>query len=125
MIVMKALSVRQPYAMLIASGQKFLELRSRRTHYRGRLLICASAKKYNGVELQCGKHTTKTVGHALCIVELIDCRPMTPEDVRFSYASAFNPDMFVWEFKEAAVEVIKPFPVSGKLGIFDIALPAA
>ena len=38
-----ALSVRQPYAHLIVAGLKDVENRSRRTHYRGPVLIHASA----------------------------------------------------------------------------------
>ena len=41
---MKALTVRQPHAQLILLGEKTLELRSWRTHYRGPLLICAGAR---------------------------------------------------------------------------------
>ena len=39
---MKALSVQQPYASLIAHGEKTVEIRSWRTQYRGDLLIVAS-----------------------------------------------------------------------------------
>ena len=43
---MKALSVKQPWASLIAGGHKPLEIRSRRTHYRGPVLVlvCSSLK---------------------------------------------------------------------------------
>ena len=40
---MKALSIRQPWAWLIVHGSKRVENRSRRTHYRGPVLIHASA----------------------------------------------------------------------------------
>jgi hypothetical protein len=40
--LMKALSVRQPYAALICAGVKTVENRSRPTNYRGKLLIHAS-----------------------------------------------------------------------------------
>ena len=39
---MYALSVRQPYASLIAVGEKTMEWRSRVWHYRGPVVICAS-----------------------------------------------------------------------------------
>jgi hypothetical protein len=39
----KALSVRQPWAWLIVNGYKDIENRSRNSHYRGDLLIHASA----------------------------------------------------------------------------------
>lgn len=38
---MKALTISQPFATLIASGQKWVENRSWETHYRGQLLIHA------------------------------------------------------------------------------------
>lgn len=37
-----ALAIRQPYAWLVVNGIKDIENRSRRTHYRGRVLIHAS-----------------------------------------------------------------------------------
>lgn len=39
---MKALSIRQPWASLIAEGHKTMELRTRKTNYRGPLAIHAS-----------------------------------------------------------------------------------
>jgi hypothetical protein len=39
---MRCLSVRQPWAELIASGRKTLEIRSWTTRYRGPLVICAA-----------------------------------------------------------------------------------
>ena len=46
---MKALSIRQPFAWLIANGFKDVENRSWPTHFRGRFLIHA-ATKYGAVE---------------------------------------------------------------------------
>lgn len=37
-----ALAIRQPYAWLVVNGIKDIENRSRRTHYRGQILIHAS-----------------------------------------------------------------------------------
>lgn len=45
---MKALSVKSPHAQRIALGQKTLEIRSKRTHYRGDLLICVSQRPAAG-----------------------------------------------------------------------------
>lgn len=41
---MKALTIHQPYASLIALGRKRIETRSFRTHYRGPLAIHAAAR---------------------------------------------------------------------------------
>jgi hypothetical protein len=47
----KVLSVRQPYASLLVSGVKDIENRSRRTSFRGTVLIHASAKEHDVVQL--------------------------------------------------------------------------
>ena len=46
----KVLSVKQPYASLLVSGKKDVENRSRRTNFRGTVLIHASAKMHDVVE---------------------------------------------------------------------------
>ena len=45
----KVLTVRQPYASLLVSGIKDVENRSRRTNYRGTVLIHAGAKVHDVV----------------------------------------------------------------------------
>lgn len=45
---MKALSIWQPYASLISTGAKLIETRSRLTHFRGEILICAAVRKNKG-----------------------------------------------------------------------------
>ena len=45
----KALSLRQPYAELIVTGKKTIELRSWKTKFRGKFLIHASKFKPNDV----------------------------------------------------------------------------
>jgi hypothetical protein len=105
----KALSVRQPWASLIADGQKTLEIRSRRTHYRGPLLICVSSRP----RLPGLPH-----GVALCLVDLVDCRPMAPGDDRDS-GVAVDTGLFGWVL--ANPRPVEPFPVSGQLGLFTVA----
>ena len=41
---MKALSLKQPFAQLVVSGKKTIELRNWNTHFRGKFLIHASKK---------------------------------------------------------------------------------
>jgi hypothetical protein len=50
-VVMKAISLHQPYASLIAHGIKTLETRSRAIHYRGEIAIHA-AKRWTGAEAE-------------------------------------------------------------------------
>src|SRR5262245_57524232 len=98
---MKALSVRQPWASLIASGKKTIEVRSWRTHYRGPLLICA-AKRPIGLG---------PVGVAMAVVNLLDVRRFNPDDSPAACVEA-TPDVFAWVLSD--VRRIDPFPVTGK-----------
>jgi ASCH domain len=107
---MKALSVRQPWASLIASGKKTIEVRSWRTHYRGPLLICA-AKQPRGLG---------PVGVALAVVNLVDVRHFQRGDARAACFEATT-DQFAWVLGD--VRRIDPIPVRGKLKMFDVALP--
>lgn len=59
----KALSVYQPYAHYIATGEKTLEIRSSNTTYRGSLVICSTAQP----EIE-----GYVSGAILCKVELYD-----------------------------------------------------
>ncbi len=97
---MKALSVRAPWARLIASGQKTVELRSRRTHYRGELLICESGG-----------------GGAVAVVELLDCRDATREDAPHSCVEP-PPGHFAWVVR--VVRRVTSPQIKGRLGFYDV-----
>ena len=68
---MKCLSVRQPWASMIARGEKTIEVRTWSTHYRGPLVICVSKSP---------RISDLPVGVALVVVDLIDVRPITQDD---------------------------------------------
>ncbi len=76
---MKALSLIQPWATLVASGNKTIETRTYRTHYRGDLLICAS-KTVSPEHPELSAEMFPK-GVALCIVRLVDCVPMTAKQM--------------------------------------------
>ena len=74
----KVLSVRQPYANLIVKGYKDVENRSRRTNYRGILLIHASAKMHDVVPFLRNSVTGNVVGNFVKILSeahLVECQP--------------------------------------------------
>jgi len=140
---MKALSIKQPFAHLVATGQKTLEIRSRKTNFRGDILICSSKKVYDGFvmskttygsnltnakfetsRLNSNDVTTAITGHALAILRLVDCREMRDnyEDERDS-RHEFIKESFVWVLEKP--RLIKPFPVSGKLGLFNVEFPCS
>lgn len=80
---MKALTIKQPYAHLVACGIKDIENRSWQTKYRGRILIHAAATEFKGgwnALTQSQKHEARfNVGdtaHMSAIigsVEIVDC----------------------------------------------------
>lgn len=97
--IVKALSVQQPYASQIATGEKWVEWRGRRTSHRGALLICASkAPKVGDLPL----------GVALAIVEVVDCLPAD--------------DQWGWCLDNLR-RVVRPFEVTGRLGLYKVTLP--
>jgi hypothetical protein len=106
---MKAVSIKQPWASLIAAGVKTLEIRAWPTKHRGPLLICSSRRPVVKGE----RH-----GEALCIVDVIDCRPMTRRDIPLAHLSEFYPDHYAWVLEK--VRHIEPFPVVGQLRFFEI-----
>ena len=103
----KALSLQQPYANLVAGGQKTLETRKWGTKYRGPILICASMS---------GKGEPR--GVALCMVVVGEIRPMTKDD-EAAACIALYPRALVWQLSNCQV-LKQPFPVKGSLGLFSL-----
>jgi len=103
---MKALSIKQPWANMIASGKKTIETRTWRTNYRGPLLIVSSRTP-----------RIEPAGYALAVAELIDCRPMTKDDEEKACCQIY-PRAQAWVLTN--IRRIDPFPVNGKLGLYDV-----
>lgn len=124
---MKALSIRQPWADLIACGEKSVEVRSWKTNYTGPLLIVSSYARgphERWAEQQWGylvnnEHRLK--GHALAIVHLHDCFPMNFEATIYARTSTWNKDDWGWDFLK--VKKINPFHVKGRQGLFNVVVP--
>jgi hypothetical protein len=112
---MKALSVQQPWANMLACGIKTIETRTWRTHYRGPVLICASQRL---APVLCLLWTpTVPRGVMLAVADLVDCRPMTEadEDAACYY---YTDRLFSWVF--ANVRPVAQRPVKGRLSLFDV-----
>jgi len=114
----KALSVRQPWASLIGSGRKTIELRSWPTKYRGPLLICSAVRRWTGdaplvepIELI----AEPPRGVTIAVVELVDVRRATAEDVRGA-CSEPPADWYAWVLRDP--RTVKQVAVSGRLGLF-------
>lgn len=128
----RALSVKQPFASLIGAGAKTIETRSYLTKYRGRLLICASAKVHNGNFLvlendqlfddNCQQFVKQNkseypLGVMICTVNLVDCRPMIQEDCARAWCKWYS-GAYSWILED--VQPVLQIPVKGQLGIFKI-----
>ncbi len=105
---MKAISIRQPWASMIASGEKTIETRTWSTKYRGPLLIVASKKP--AIE---GLPSSV----AVATVRLVNCRPMTREDEAAAKCDLY-PNAVAWILTD--IKPITSFPVKGQLGLYDV-----
>ena len=105
---MKAISVKQPWANMIAHGKKTIETRTWATLYRGTLLIVSSKKP-----------KITPAGYAIAVVQLINCRLMAPDD-EFAACCQLYKDARAWILDD--IRRIEPVPVTGKLGIYDCPL---
>lgn len=110
-LLMRCLSVRQPWASLIADGRKTIELRSRPIRYRGPLVICSSLHPWTGEHgFELGP-----VGVTLALVELVDCVPALPGDA--GAACLLPPEgWFAWHLR--LVRRLPELRVKGALGLF-------
>jgi len=91
---------------MIASGEKTIETRTWSTDYRGPLLIVSSRTP-----------RIEPAGYALAVGTLNDCRPMTKDDEDEACCELY-PGAHAWVF--TSIRRIEPFPVKGKLGIYDV-----
>lgn len=117
---MKTLSVRQPWASLIVSGEKTIENRSRPTRYRGRVLIQAGRAidpdgmaLVNEVLAEVGPVPNAAewpTGAIIGCVTIVDCVTESGDEYfegPFGYVLA-DP-----------VEFDKPIPARGQLGLYN------
>ncbi len=103
---MKAISLKQPWANLVASGQKTIETRTWSTTYRGPLLIVSSKSP-----------PIAPAGFALAVAELIDCRPMNKADEAEARCKFYEG---AFALVLAHIGAIAPIPVRGAHRIFDV-----
>lgn len=107
---MKAISLKQPWANMIAEGKKTIETRKWSTKYRGDLVICSSRKP-----------KIEPYGCAICIVELYDEGPMKKEHEKAACIEVYK-GARSWFLRN--LRKIDPFfPVQGQLGIYNLEIP--
>lgn len=130
---MRAISLWQPWAGLIATGHKTIETRTWSTNVRGELLIHAAKKKFNWTawysikanipgfaSLFMFENIYQAYGKILCKVNLVDCVPWEPKHLQASCIDATGG--YAW-----ILEDIVPFenliPWRGSQGFFNVELP--
>lgn len=144
---MKAISVWQPWASLVACGAKRIETRGWETSYRGPLAIHA-AKKWDG-ELRetlrrpifrgalhevLGWHQLRVLdshklvnvlphGMVLCVVDLVNCVPIERAIAagislpEYQYGN-YAPGRYAWKLEN--VRPLTPFEFKGRQGFFEV-----
>lgn len=125
---MKAITIKQPFASLIAAGLKEYEFRTWKTNYRGEILIHAgkgidkdAMKRFESLKLE------YPTGCIIAKAKLTDCVPVTEavkEKLRkrnFLVYSGIteSADWNGYGFKLENVETVEPIFVNGMLGLWE------
>jgi hypothetical protein len=144
----KALSLWEPWASLMATGAKSIETRHWATSYRGPLLICAAARRIKSElwallddpDFQTGLADYSpshgpgdpvlpddlNFGHAVALVDLVRCVPTEHLDHAIDIGKDlpfgnFTPGRFGWITE--GLRRLRPFPVKGHQRLFTVQLP--
>lgn len=134
---MRAISLHQPWATLVATGAKQYETRSWSTTYRGPLIIHAAKRYDEGAQrgpnrvhfikaffdARITSHTTQIpLGVYLCVVDLVDV--VTTESVVHSLPEQekafgnYSPGRFAWKLENVRV-FPEPVPARGYQRLWD------
>lgn len=137
---MKALSLWQPWASLVAWGLKHVETRDWPTPYRGPLLIHA-AMRWTGEEREAAEDLWPAghlgyvstahpaplpLGAIVAVARLVDCARMTAALIDAQTERELDYGAWVvgrWAWKlEGVVRLDDPIPLRGRQGLFDVDL---
>lgn len=125
---MKVITIKQPFASLIAEGYKLYEFRTWKTKYRGEIFIHAG----KGVDKKAMQkfahlHLQYPCGAIIAKANLVDCIPIHQEEREMLrqkdplvYGSIITHTE--WEgfgFQLENIQKIKPIPINGKLSLWD------
>ncbi|MBE3109345.1 MAG: ASCH domain-containing protein [Acidobacteria bacterium] len=103
---MKALSMVAPYGQLIRDGKKTIETRTWKPPYLGPVLFVCSKT------VPCPE-----AGMALCVADVTGFRKMIEADEVRACCLTYG---MAWSWFLSNVRRVKPFPVRGWLGLFDV-----
>lgn len=114
---MKALTVCQPYAELIARGEKPIENRTWPTSFRGRLFIHAGKSRAWMDDDDLVAYPNMAFGALVATARLVDCVRVTalpPELLDNEHANG----PWCWVLRD--VNRIEPIPFRGAQGLWDV-----
>ena len=124
---MKVITIKQPWATLIAKGYKEYEFRTWKTKYRGDILIHAgkgidkeAMSRFKDLNLEYPK------GCIIAKAKITDCiyvddnfrKKVIPKNPRV-YKGLNNTEWKGYGFKIEEVEEIKPIEINGKLSLWE------
>jgi activating signal cointegrator 1 len=131
---MKALSLTQPYATLVATGAKQFETRSWKTSYRGPLAIHAAkgfpteARQFAAMEHTLGRLPGRVpLGCIVAVVTVVDMLPTEEAKLGVSALERLYGDYSWgrWAWKLRDVKMLKePIPARGAQGLWNWEPPA-
>lgn len=120
---MKTLSVQQPWATFIAQGWKPIEVRSWKTDYRGPLLIAASKgsnlpASMTHIEEE-GEMIPMPRGVALCVVDLLEIRPLLRADMEAANLEPEDYDTGSYAWILGNPRRVEQVAIKGRLSLYD------
>lgn len=125
---MKVITIKQPFASLIASGEKEYEFRTWKTSYRGDILIHAgksvdkeAMNRFSSFDLD------YPLGCIIAKATLTDCiliNDIVKEELREKNGPVYwgitsDPNWTGYGFKLENIQKIAPIPTNGKLGLWE------
>lgn len=134
---MKVITLWQPWASLIALGEKPYETRSWPTSYRGKIAIHA-AKKWDDeiIEYFYSRPVQQVMfkyrlldfdlplGAIICVGDLTDCIPTSLVPKNEQHFGDFTPGRFAWRIEHVKA-LLNPIEIRGKQGLWDWTPPVS
>lgn len=128
---MKVVSIIEPWASLIKEKVKYIETRSWKTNYRGKIYIHASLKKVPKKDERINNLITLLkdkdfkYGHIIAEATLVDCIYMDEEFIskikknnQEYICGEYSIGRYAWVLEDIK-ELSKPIPAKGSLGIWN------
>lgn len=125
---MKVITIKQPYASLIAYGYKEYEFRTWKTKYRGDILIHAG-KSVDKKAMEKFKHLNLDypLGCIIAKAKITDCvfideemsKKLLEKDPLVYSGSSADSNWRGYGFKLEDIEILEPIYVNGKLSLWD------